>query len=89
VYILANHKTGTLYIGVTSDIVRRLQEHKDSAVESFSKKYATHRLVYIEQTDDIQVALNREKRLKKWKRQWKIELIEQDNPDWKDLSADF
>ena len=85
VYILAGKKNGTLYIGVTSDLVKRVFEHKQNIVEGFTKKYGVHILVYYEQTDDINASITREKQLKKWKRQWKINLIEKDNPKWNDL----
>jgi len=83
VYILANKRNGTLYIGVTLDLKKRVYEHKNNIVEGFISKYQVHILVYYEQTQDIQSAIEREKQLKKWNRQWKIRLIEEDNPDWK------
>jgi putative endonuclease len=89
VYILANKKQGTLYIGVTNDLIKRAFEHKNDLVEGFTKKYGVHQLVYFEQTNDITSAINREKQIKKWRRQWKIELIEEKNPDWKDLFLDL
>jgi putative endonuclease len=85
VYILASRIGGTLYIGVTNDLVRRIHEHKTSAAEGFTSKHAIHRLVYYENYSDIQDAITREKRLKKWNRTWKVELIEQENPNWIDL----
>ena len=85
VYILANKRNGTLYIGVTLDLKKRVYEHKNNIVEGFISKYQVHILVYYEQTQDIQSAIERGKQLKKWNRQWKIRLIEEDNPDWKDL----
>jgi len=85
VYILSNKRNGTLYIGVTNDLKRRVWEHKQKMVEGFTKKYNVDRLVYYEQTEDIYAALQREKRLKKWNRKWKIDLIEKNNPQWKDL----
>ena len=85
VYILASRRNGTLYTGVTSDLVRRVWEHKQDKVEGFTKRYGVHRLVYVEAHDDIQDAIVREKRIKKWDRQWKLELIEKDNPNWCDL----
>ncbi len=84
-YILTNRIGGTLYIGVTNDPVRRVYEHKSNAAESFTKRHDVHRLVYFECFDDIEQAIHREKRLKKWPRAWKISLIEKDNPDWIDL----
>ena len=89
VYILASARNGTLYVGVTSDIVRRIYEHKTDAVDGFSKKYATHRLVYAEFHDDMPNAILREKQIKKWRRAWKLELIEQGNPRWLDLYAEM
>ena len=85
VYILASKKNGTLYIGVTNDLVKRVYEHKQNLVEGFTKKYNIHMLVYYEQTNDITSAITREKQMKAWKRQWKVELIEEKNPEWKDL----
>ena len=85
VYILANRIGGTLYIGVTNDLIRRMAEHRLKSVESFTKKYEVDRLVYFEQFDDAENAIRREKRLKKWNRAWKIRLIEEFNPNWDDL----
>ena len=85
VYILASNINGTLYIGVTSDLQKRIYEHKNDLVPGFTKRYKIHDLVYFEVTNDIREALLREKRLKKWKREWKIKLIEKNNPSWKDL----
>lgn len=85
VYILASKLGGTLYIGVTNDLVRRVYEHKTKAAEGFTKQYGVDRLVYFEVFDDIENAIRREKRLKKWPRAWKVQLIEQHNPDWSDL----
>jgi putative endonuclease len=89
VYILANKRNGTLYIGITNDLMRRSSEHKSGSIEGFTKKYSISKLVYFESTTDVNEAIAREKRLKKWKRQWKIDLIEKLNPDWRDLSEDF
>jgi putative endonuclease len=89
VYILANNRNGTLYIGVTSDLVKRVWEHKSDLIEGFTKKYAVHRLVYYEMHPDMLAAIAREKQLKKWNRAWKLELIEERNPDWKDLWDDL
>jgi putative endonuclease len=85
VYILTNKIGGTLYIGVTNDLIRRVAEHRLKPVESFAKKYEVDRLVYFEQFDDAENAIRREKRLKKWNRSWKIRLIEELNPNWDDL----
>jgi putative endonuclease len=85
VYILASKKNGTLYIGVTNDIARRVYEHRIGTGESFTKKYGVFRLVYVELYPTALEAIQREKTLKKWKRQWKIDLIERDNPEWFDL----
>lgn len=85
VYLLTNKKNGTLYIGVTNNLIRRIHEHKNGLVPGFSKKYALDKLVYYEKTSDIMSAIIREKRLKKWNRNWKIELIEKNNPEWMDL----
>ncbi len=89
IYILASKKNGTLYIGMTNDLVRRIFEHKSGSIEGFTKKYSVDKLVYFESTTDVNDAIAREKRLKKWKRQWKIDLIEKSNSDWRDLSDDF
>jgi putative endonuclease len=85
VYILASQRNGTLYIGVTNDLARRIWEHREGLVPGFTRKYAVKMLVYYEQFDDIGFAIRRETRLKKWKRRWKLELIETVNPDWHDL----
>ncbi len=89
VYIMASKRYGTLYIGITNNIVRRAYEHKHGLVEGFTKKYNVSKLVYYEMTDDVSYAITREKRLKTWKRAWKLELIESANPEWRDLSEDF
>ena len=85
VYVLASRIGGTLYIGVTNDLVRRVAEHRLKSVESFTKKYEVDKLVYFEQFDDVENAIKREKRLKRWNRAWKIRLIEEHNPNWNDL----
>jgi putative endonuclease len=85
VYILASRIGGTLYIGVTNDLIRRVAEHKLKVAESFTKDHDVARLVYFENFDQIEQAIHREKRLKKWTRAWKIALIEKDNPNWNDL----
>jgi putative endonuclease len=89
VYILANNRNGTLYTGVTEDLIKRVYEHKNNLVEGFTKKYHIHMLVYYEQHGNIESAITREKRLKKWNRKWKLELIEKDNPQWRDLYEDI
>lgn len=85
IYILASKRNGTLYIGVTSNLIKRIYEHKQNLVEGFTKKYQVHNLVYYEQTDSIESAIKREKQLKNWHRPWKINLIEQHNSQWRDL----
>jgi putative endonuclease len=85
VYILSSGKDGTLYIGVTNNLFRRIAEHKRGQFEGFTKKYKVDQLVYFEETNDINTAIEYEKRLKAWKRDWKIKLIEENNPGWKDL----
>lgn len=85
VYILASRKNGTLYIGMTSDLMKRIYQHKNDIVEGFTKEYGVHTLVYFEQTEDVHAALQREKQLKWWKRAWKVRLIEENNPEWNDL----
>ena len=89
VYILASKRNGTLYIGVTSDLVKRVWEHKNNVVQGFTQKYNVHKLVYYESGIDVSDAITREKQMKKWNRQWKIELIEKNNPGWKDLYYDL
>lgn len=85
VYLLASQKHGTLYLGVTNNIVRRAYEHRTKAVDGFTKRYGIDKLVWFEIYDDIASAITREKELKKWRRDWKIRLIEDANPDWTDL----
>ncbi len=87
IYILASARNGTLYIGVTSDIGRRVWEHREGLVEGFTKRYGIKTLVYYEAFEGIADAIYREKRLKKWNRAWKLELIESSNPEWNDLSS--
>ena len=89
VYMLASRKKGTLYTGVTSDLIKRVWEHKNDVVESFTKRYRVHDLVWFEMHPSMESAIGREKALKNWKRTWKIELIEKDNPTWRDLGVDF
>ena len=85
VYILAGKKNGTLYIGVTSDLVKRIWEHKNNVAEGFTKRYGVHDLVWYELHETMESAIHREKALKEWKRAWKLELIEGSDPDWLDL----
>ena len=85
VYILASRKDGAIYLGITNDLVRRVYEHRTKAVRGFTSKYNVERLVWFEVYDDPVSAISREKELKKWKREWKIRLIEAQNPDWSDL----
>lgn len=85
VYILSSQTAGTLYIGVTSDLKKRVWEHKSKAIESFTEKYDVDKLVYYEIYDDPENAILREKRMKKWNREWKINLIRESNPEWQDL----
>ena len=89
VYILASKKDGVLYIGVTSDLVKRSWEHKNNAVEGFTRKYNVHRLVWYETHETMLTAIQREKQLKKWNRDWKIKLIEKENPEWCDLYTEI
>jgi putative endonuclease len=85
IYILASERNGTLYVGVTNNIKRRVYEHKQGSIPGFTKKYNVHQLVYFEETNNIRAALAREKQLKKWNRAWKMRLIEKNNPEWNDL----
>lgn len=85
VYILASQRNGTLYTGVTSDLVKRVWEHKNDLADGFTKKYGVHMLVYFELHGDMMAAITREKQVKKWNRKWKLRLIEEKNPQWKDL----
>jgi putative endonuclease len=89
VYILASRRNGTLYIGVTTNLARRVFEHRTHAVPGFTQRYAVDRLVYVEFHDAVADAILREKQLKRWKRAWKIALIERDNPQWRDLYNDL
>ena len=89
VYILASRKHGTIYISVTNDLVRRVYQHKNKFTKGFTSQYGVRRLVWFETYDDIAAAIEREKELKKWRREWKINLIERDNPDWDDLYAEI
>jgi putative endonuclease len=85
VYILASKRNGNLYIGVPSDLVKRIWEHKNDLVDGFTKRYGIHRLVWYELCETMDLAISREKSLKEWKRKWKLELIERANPTWEDL----
>ena len=85
VYILASKRNGTLYVGVTSNLIQRIWQHKNHSVEGFTASYEVNQLVHFEQYDDINYALAREKQLKNWTRKWKLALIEKENPDWMDL----
>ncbi|MFA5157836.1 MAG: GIY-YIG nuclease family protein [Patescibacteria group bacterium] len=89
VYILASKKDGVLYIGITNNLIRRIYYHKGKYAESFTKKYFVHKLVHYEIFNSPTEAITREKQLKKWKRSWKIELIEKENPEWKDLYSEI
>lgn len=86
VYILCSERNGTLYVGVTSNLSRRIYEHKQKLLEGFTNKYNVNILVYLEEYQDVHEAIHREKCLKRWKREWKLKLIEEQNPDWNDLS---
>jgi putative endonuclease len=89
VYILASQRNGTLYVGVTSDLARRIADHRSNAVAGFVRTYRVYRLVYAEFHVSMADAITREKRIKKWRRAWKLELIERDHPQWRDLSDDL
>jgi len=89
VYILASKRNGTLYIGVTNDLIRRMWEHKEGVAEGFTKKHGIKLLVYYEVFEDVNAAIAREKRLKKYKRQWKMNLIQQHNVEWRDLTEEL
>jgi putative endonuclease len=89
VYILSSKRRGTLYIGVTSDLSKRVYEHKNGLVEGFTKRYEVHRLVYYEVAKDAEAALTRERQIKKWNRAWKLRLIEEHNSQWEDLYANL
>jgi len=89
VYMLASRRGGTLYVGMTSDLVRRVAEHREGAIPGFTERYGVKRLVWYEAHDSIEAAIRREKRLKKWPRAWKVALIEKANPQWQDLWAEI
>ena len=82
---MASKRNGTLYVGVTNDLIERVDQHKNDIIEGFTKRYKVHILVYFEETSDVKAAISREKQIKKWHRAWKLKLIESKNPDWKDL----
>jgi putative endonuclease len=85
VYLMASAKNGTLYVGVTNDLIRRVFQHRSGAVDGFTERYAVHRLVWFESTSSIESAIQKEKQIKNWRREWKIALIQKDNPEWRDL----
>jgi len=89
VYLLASRRNGTLYVGVTSDLARRVQAHKDDDVEGFTKRYGVHTLVWYEAHDSMEAAIAREKAIKEWKRAWKLALIEKANAEWRDLAEEL
>ncbi len=89
VYIVTNKRNGTLYVGVTSDLPRRIWEHKEKIADGFTKKYDLDKLIFFEDYENMCDAIDREKRLKRWRRQWKLKLIEDMNPEWKDLYVDI
>tara|TARA_R110002073_G_scaffold279026_1_gene443213 strand:- start:503814 stop:504122 length:309 start_codon:yes stop_codon:yes gene_type:complete len=89
VYLLASQRNGTLYIGMTNDLQRRVYEHKTGTIKGFTKKYGVSILVYFEEFQQATEAINREKNLKKWKRAWKLKLFEENNPNWDDLAKDW
>ncbi len=85
VYLMASGKNGTLYVGVTSDLIRRVYEHRNGLVPGFTSRYAVHHLVWFESTPSVDAAIHKEKQIKNWKRAWKVALIEESNPTWMDL----
>ena len=89
VYILASGKHGTLYIGVTSNLLARLYQHREGLIEGFTTRYGVYRLVWFDMADTMETAITREKQLKKWNRDWKLRMIEDSNPEWRDLAIDF
>ena len=89
VYILASKRNGTLYVGFTGDLVKRINRHKGGTIDGFTKKYTVKNLVYFEETTDVNSAIAREKQLKNWHRSWKVSLVEDKNPEWKDLHDEF
>jgi putative endonuclease len=89
VYLLASKRNGTLYVGVTSNLLARIHQHRTGAVRGFTREYAVKQLVWFERHATMDSAITREKRIKKWNRAWKLQLIEAENPDWRDLAEDF
>jgi putative endonuclease len=89
VYILASDQNGTLYVGVTTDLMKRVWEHQNNVVPGFTKRYSVHDLVWYEMHDSMESAIAREKAIKEWKRRWKLKLIERENPEWKDLYSEL
>ncbi len=89
IYILASKRNGTLYIGVTNDLLKRVWEHKQGLVKGFTCKYKVNQLVYYDETNDVYEAIKREHQIKKWRRSWKIELVEKTNPKWEDLNINL
>ncbi len=88
-YILASGRNGTLYVGVTSDVVKRVYEHKQDLIKGFTNQYHVHKLVFFEMHSSMEAAITREKQIKKWNRSWKLRLIEKTNPEWRDLFSDI
>ncbi len=89
VYLMASRRNGTLYVGVTSDLIKRVWQHKSNLIEGFTKRYHIHELVWYEQHATMESAIAREKAIKEWKRRWKLQLIEAGNPEWRDLYSDL
>ena len=89
IHLMASRRNGTLYVGVTSDLAKRVWQHKADMVDGFTKRYGVHTLVWYEAHDSMESAIRREKPIKEWKRKWKLELVEKDNPEWKDLYEDL
>jgi len=89
VYIVASQRNGTLYVGVTSDLIKRVWEHKNNLIEGFTKRYGIHILVWYERHETMESAIAREKAIKEWERRWKLEIIERGNPEWRDLYSDL
>jgi len=89
VYMMADKKDGVLYLGVTNNLLIRVSEHKDNIIDGFTQKRGVHNLVYYEEYDDIRKAISREKQLKKWEREWKVRLIEEFNPEWRELYSEL